>query len=35
MGARMAQAQGSIHRQPDLFGIAVFLAVVFPPANRA
>jgi len=33
--ASLVQAQLPVHSQADLGGIAVLLAVVFPPANRA
>ncbi len=35
VGAGLVQAEGSVHRQPDIRGVLVLLAVVLPPANRA
>jgi hypothetical protein len=35
VAASLFQAQFAIHRQSNLGGIAVFLAIVFPPADRA
>ncbi len=35
MLACLLQAQVAIDREPDILGVVVFLAVVFPPANRA
>ena len=33
--AGFIEAEGAVHGQADFVGIGVFLAVVFPPANRA
>jgi len=33
--AGFAQAEGAVHRQPDIGGVRVLLPVVFPPAHRA
>jgi len=33
--AGFIEAEGTVHRQADLAGIRVFLAVVFPPADGA
>ena len=35
VGAGLVQAEGAVHRQPDIRGVLVLLAVVLPPANRA
>lgn len=35
MCAGFGQAESAVHRQPDIRGVFVLLAVVFPPANRA
>lgn len=31
--ACLNQAQMAIHREPDLIGVGVILAIIFPPAN--
>ena len=31
----LIQAEGAVHRQADIAGVGVFLAIVFPPADRA
>ena len=33
VGARLVQAQLAVHRQADIGGVLVFLAVVLPPAD--
>ncbi len=33
--AGFIQAEGAVHGQPHLGGVAVLLAIVFPPADRA
>jgi len=35
IGARLVQAQLAVHGQAHFGGVLIFLAVVFPPANRA
>jgi hypothetical protein len=35
MFASFTEAEGAIDRQADIPGIGIFLAVVFPPADRA
>jgi hypothetical protein len=34
IAARLVQAQLAVHREPDFGGVRIFLAVIFPPANR-
>src|ERR1035437_6143859 len=34
-GAVLGQAEGSVHCQPDIGGVAVLLAVILPPADGA
>jgi hypothetical protein len=33
--AGIIEAEGAVHGQADIAGIGVFLAIVFPPADRA
>ena len=35
VGARLVQAQLAVHRQADVGGVLVFLAVILPPADGA
>ena len=35
VGTSLVQAEGAVHRQANLGGVHVFLAVVLPPADRA
>jgi hypothetical protein len=33
--AGFIEAEGAVHGQADIAGVGVFLAIVFPPADRA
>jgi hypothetical protein len=35
MVAGLIQAEGAVHRQADIACVGIFLAIVFPPADRA
>jgi hypothetical protein len=32
---RLLQAEGAVHRVPDIGGVRIFLTIILPPANRA
>jgi hypothetical protein len=35
MLAGLIEAESTVHREADLAGVGIFLAIVFPPADRA